>query len=86
MKGQAPSLTYRLFVRGLQGKGFKNRTQLLDDIARRIQAGEVGNELLTLPEWGKRPEQTWIAARTWTCPRGSSIDLPGKEKGLAQRH
>ncbi|WP_334161399.1 hypothetical protein [Achromobacter insolitus] len=55
MKGQAPSLTYRLFVRGLQGKGFKNRTQLLDDIARRIQAGEVGNELLTLPEWGKTP-------------------------------
>lgn len=51
MKGAEPNLTYRLFARGLQGRGFATRTQLLDDIARRIESGETGNELLTLPAW-----------------------------------
>jgi len=51
MKGSEPNLTYRLFARDLQGKGFATRTQLLDDIARRIEAGEVSKELLSLPEW-----------------------------------
>ncbi|KMJ92108.1 hypothetical protein QGN06_27160 [Achromobacter xylosoxidans] len=51
MKGVEPNLTYRLFARGLQGRGFANRTQLLDDVARRIEAGETGNELLKLPDW-----------------------------------
>ena len=51
MKGVEPNLTYRLFARDLQGKGFATRTLLLDDIARRIEAGEVGKELLSLPEW-----------------------------------
>lgn len=51
MKGAEPNLTYRLFARDLQGKGFATRTQLLDDIARRIEAGEVCKELLSLPEW-----------------------------------
>ena len=55
MKGQAPNLTYRLFVLGLHGRGFATRTQLLDDIARRIQAGEIGNELFTLPDWNNAP-------------------------------
>lgn len=53
MKGVEPNLTYRLFARGLQGRGFANRTQLLDDIARRIEAGETGNELLKLPDWSQ---------------------------------
>ena len=51
MKGEEPNLTYRLFARDLQGKGFATRTHLLDDIARRIEAGEVSKELLNLPEW-----------------------------------
>ncbi|MFD4839538.1 hypothetical protein ACFWP0_18675 [Achromobacter sp. NPDC058515] len=51
MKGAEPNLTYRLFARDLQGKGFATRTQLLDDIARRIEAGEVSKELLSLPDW-----------------------------------
>ncbi|WP_422841714.1 hypothetical protein, partial [Achromobacter xylosoxidans] len=51
MKGVEPNLTYRLFARGLQGRGFASRTQLLDDVARRIEAGETGNELLKLPDW-----------------------------------
>jgi hypothetical protein len=55
MKGQIPNLTYRLFIGGLRGKNFANRTLLLDDVARRIQAGEVGNELLSLPHWEKTP-------------------------------
>ncbi|WP_129527191.1 hypothetical protein [Achromobacter agilis] len=55
VKGQIPNLTYRLFIRDLSGRGFANRTELLDDIARRIEAGEVGNELLALPEWNKTP-------------------------------
>ncbi|WP_081478062.1 hypothetical protein [Achromobacter arsenitoxydans] len=55
MKGQTPNLTYRLFIRDLSGRGFANRTELLDDVARRIEAGEVGDELLTLPDWEKTP-------------------------------
>jgi hypothetical protein len=51
MKGVEPNLTYRLFARDLQGKGFATRTLLLDDIARRIEAGEVSKELLSLPDW-----------------------------------
>lgn len=51
MKGAEPNLTYRLFARDLQGKGFATRTQLLDHIARRIEAGEVSKELLSLPDW-----------------------------------
>lgn len=51
MKGVEPNLTYRLFARDLQGKGFATRTLLLDDIARRIEAGEVSKELANLPEW-----------------------------------
>ncbi|MFY1975086.1 hypothetical protein ACOTCQ_27755, partial [Achromobacter dolens] len=51
MKGAEPNLTYRLFARGLQGRGFATRTLLLDDIAQRIESGEVGNELLKLPLW-----------------------------------
>ncbi|EJO31943.1 hypothetical protein [Achromobacter marplatensis] len=51
MKGAEPNLTYRLFARDLQGKGFATRTLLLDDIARRIEAGEIGKELLNLPDW-----------------------------------
>lgn len=50
MKGSEPNLTYRLHARNLQGQGFATRTLLLDDIARRIEAGEIGRELLTLPE------------------------------------
>ncbi|MGS1109132.1 hypothetical protein ACVCNH_22950 [Achromobacter anxifer] len=55
MKGQVPNLTYRLFIGGLSGRNFANRTQLLDDVARRFQAGEVGKELLSLPQWEKTP-------------------------------
>ncbi|CAB3741720.1 Uncharacterised protein [Achromobacter kerstersii] len=51
MKGVEPNLTYRLFARDLQGKGFATRSLLLDDIARRIEAGEVSKELLSLPDW-----------------------------------
>lgn len=53
MKGAEPNLRYRLFARDLQGKGFATRTQLLDDIARRIEAGEVHQELQTLPAWDR---------------------------------
>ncbi|MBQ2649889.1 MAG: hypothetical protein IJF82_21260 [Achromobacter sp.] len=60
MKGAEPNLTYRLFARGLQGRGFATRTLLLDDIARRIESGEVGNELLKLP--------------LWTQPLGADLD------------
>lgn len=51
MEGAEPDLRYRLFARDLRGIGFATRTQLLDDIARRIEAGEVGKELQSLPEW-----------------------------------
>ncbi|CAB3678585.1 hypothetical protein LMG3431_04240 [Achromobacter pestifer] len=51
MKGAEPNLGYRLFARDLQGKGFATRGLLLDDIARRIEAGEIGKELLNLPDW-----------------------------------
>lgn len=51
MKGAEPDLAYRLFARDLQGKGFATRTLLLDDIARRIEAGEISKELLNLPDW-----------------------------------
>ncbi|WP_081955043.1 MULTISPECIES: hypothetical protein [Achromobacter] len=50
MKGAEPNLAYRLFARGLTGRGFASRTLLLDDITRRIEAGEVAGELLDLPE------------------------------------
>ncbi|CUK12699.1 Uncharacterised protein [Achromobacter sp. 2789STDY5608615] len=53
MKGAEPNLTYRLFARGLQGRGFATRTLLLDDIAQRIESGEVGNDLLKLPLWAQ---------------------------------
>ncbi|WP_175137289.1 hypothetical protein [Achromobacter animicus] len=53
MKGAEPNLRYRLFARDLQGRGFATRTQLLDDIARRIEAGEVNQELRTLPAWDR---------------------------------
>lgn len=51
MKGAEPDLAYRLFARDLQGKGFATRTLLLDDIARRIEAGEISKELLNLSDW-----------------------------------
>lgn len=51
MRGAEPNLTYRLFARNLQGAGFATRTHLLDDIARRIEAGDVSKELLDLPDW-----------------------------------
>lgn len=70
MKGAEPNLTYRLFARGLQGRGFATRTQLLDDIARRIESGETGNELLTLPAW----EQ----ARGADLDRGTHTDVSMK--------
>jgi len=50
MKGSEPNLTYRLYARNLQGHGFATRTLLLDEIARRIEAGDTGQELLSLPE------------------------------------
>ena len=50
MQGSEPNLTYRLNAKNLQGKGFATRTLLLDDIARRIEAGEISRELLALPE------------------------------------
>ncbi|MCY1193705.1 MAG: hypothetical protein ACN6PF_04635 [Achromobacter veterisilvae] len=50
MKGSEPNLTYRLYAKDLQGQGFATRTLLLDDIARRIEAGDIGKELLSLPE------------------------------------
>lgn len=50
MKGSEPNLTYRLYARNLQGHGFATRTLLLDEIARRIEAGDTGQELLNLPE------------------------------------
>lgn len=50
MKGSEPNLTYRLYARNLQGHGFATRTLLLDDIAQRIEAGDTGQELLSLPE------------------------------------
>lgn len=50
MKGSEPNLTYRLNTKNLQGQGFATRTLLLDDIARRIEAGEISRELLNLPE------------------------------------
>ncbi|PTX07285.1 hypothetical protein DBL07_04935 [Achromobacter mucicolens] len=53
MKGAEPNLRYRLFARDLQGRGFATRTQLLDDIARRIEAGEVSQELQVLPAWDR---------------------------------
>lgn len=59
MKGVEPNLTYRLFVKGLRGRGFASRTELLDDITRRVEAGEVAAELLDLPE----------------CTAGKGIDL-----------
>lgn len=49
MKGSEPNLSYRLYAKDLKGQGFASRTQLLDDIARRIETGEVGRELLSLP-------------------------------------
>ncbi len=55
MKGAEPNLTYRLNTRNLQGQGFATRTLLLDDIARRIEAGELGRELLALPECATQP-------------------------------
>lgn len=55
MKGTEPNLAYRLFVRNLTGRGFASRTLLLDDIARRIEAGEVAGELLDLPEYTAGP-------------------------------
>nr|WP_220805570.1 hypothetical protein [Achromobacter sp. UMC46] len=51
MKGAEPDLAYRLYPRDLQGKGFATRTLLLDDIARRIEAGEINKELLNLTDW-----------------------------------
>jgi hypothetical protein len=51
MEGAEPNLRYQLFARDLRGNGFATRTQLLDDIARRIEAGEFGKELQSLPEW-----------------------------------
>ncbi|MDF3851339.1 hypothetical protein [Achromobacter denitrificans] len=51
IKGTEPNLAYRLFVQGLTGRGFASRTLLLDDITRRIEAGEVAGELLDLPEF-----------------------------------
>lgn len=59
MKGAEPTLAYRLFVRGLTGRGFASRTLLLDDITKRIEAGEITNELLDLPE----------------CTAGPGVDL-----------
>ncbi|WP_447918299.1 hypothetical protein [Achromobacter aegrifaciens] len=55
MKGTEPNLTYRLYVRNLQGRGFATRTLLLDDIAQRIQAGDIGGEPLDLPESSAPP-------------------------------
>ncbi|WP_254241742.1 hypothetical protein [Achromobacter pestifer] len=55
MKGAEPNLAYRLFARGLTGRGFASRTLLLDDITRRIEAGEVAGELLDLPECTAAP-------------------------------
>lgn len=55
MKGAEPNLAYRLFVRNLTGRGFASRTLLLDDITRRIEAGEVAGELLDLPEYTAGP-------------------------------
>ena len=68
MKGSEPNLAYRLNAKNLQGQGFATRTLLLDDIARRIEAGEIGRELLTLPDAACRWAPTWIAAPIPTFP------------------
>lgn len=59
MKGAEPTLAYRLFVKGLTGRGFASRTLLLDDITSRIEAGEITSEQLDLPE----------------CTAGSEVDM-----------
>ncbi|AMG87037.1 hypothetical protein [Bordetella bronchiseptica] len=55
MTGVEPHLAYRLFARGLKGQGFASRTLLLDDIARRIEGGEISDELLALAECTVEP-------------------------------
>lgn len=55
MKGSEPNLTYRLYAKNLRGRGFATRALLLDDIARRIEAGEIGQELLHLPRRSASP-------------------------------
>ncbi len=55
MQGQMPNLAYRLFVRDWCGTGFVNRTHLLDDVARRVESGEIEGELLALDEWAEMP-------------------------------
>lgn len=74
MKGTEPNLTYRLFVRGLTGHGFASRTLLLDDIARRMEAGEVAGELLVdLPERTAEPGVD--------LDRGTHADVSMKQAG-----
>lgn len=55
MTGVEPHLAYRLFTRGLKGQGFASRTLLLDDVARRIEGGEISDELLALAECTAEP-------------------------------
>ncbi|PND35963.1 hypothetical protein C1I89_05390 [Achromobacter pulmonis] len=73
MKGAEPNLAYRLFVRGLSGQGFASRTQLLDDITRRLEAEEIAGELLDLPEC--------TAGKGIDLDRGTHVDVSMKLAG-----
>lgn len=50
LQGNEPDLGYRLHARNLQAANFASYTDLLDDIAHRIESGEIGSELLSLPQ------------------------------------
>lgn len=56
MSGVEPHLAYRLFARGLTGRNFASSTVLLEDIARRIEAGEISREMLELAECTVGPD------------------------------
>lgn len=73
MKGTEPNLAYRLFVRGLSGRGFASRALLLGDITRRMEAGEVAGELLDLPERSAEPGVD--------LDRGTHADVSMKQAG-----
>lgn len=43
-------MAYELFVRSLTGQGLASRGLLLENIIRRIEAGELADELFSLSE------------------------------------
>ncbi|ANY15780.1 MULTISPECIES: hypothetical protein [Bordetella] len=73
IEGAEPDLHYLLGMRDDRQKGFRTRTELLEDIARQLEKAELRQYLARLPRWLDAPGAD--------LDRGIHVDIAIKRAG-----